>query len=228
MSSSTPPVGSGSGSSGTNSTNATAASAANLNITSADFLQLITTQMQAQNPLQPSDPTQFLTQLEQMSQVSSLQSMQGSLTTLSTSLQSSQAANGAALIGRTILSPSATGTLDAAADPVNGAVIAPTGATRVTVTVKDKNGATVNTLLVPPATTGLMIFSWNGKDSSGNAAPAGTYTISATALVGTDTSKLTPLVASKVGSVTIDPNSQQLDLNTDNGIIPYSNIISVL
>ena len=37
-----------------------------LNITPADFLKLITTQLQDQNPMQPTDPTQFLGQLEQM------------------------------------------------------------------------------------------------------------------------------------------------------------------
>jgi Flagellar hook capping protein len=220
--SSTPPVGSSSGS------NATTNSPSNLNITSANFLQLITTQMQAQNPLQPSDPTQFLTQLEQMSQVSSLQSMQTSLGTLSTSLQSAQAANGASLLGRTILSPSATAKLDATGAPVTGAVIAPTGATRVTITVKDKNGAAVDTFQVAPADAGLTNFSWGGKDTLGNAAAAGQYTISATATVNKVEQKLTPLVSSKVQSVTIDPNTQALDLNTDNGIIPLTNVISVL
>jgi flagellar basal-body rod modification protein FlgD len=224
MSASTNPKGSSSNS----GSSATSTSSSNLNISSADFLQLITTQMQAQNPLQPSDPTQFLTQLEQMSQVSSLQSMQTSLGTLSTSLQSAQAANGASLLGRTILSPSATGNLDATSDPVTGAVIAPTGATRVTITITDKNGAVVNTFQVAPASTGLTNFSWDGKDSSGNPAAAGQYTIGATATVAKVDQKLTPLVSSKVQSVTIDPNTQALDLNTDNGIIPLTNVISVL
>src|SRR6201994_721914 len=83
-----------------------------LNITPADFLQLITTQLKDQNPLQPTDPTQFLGQLEQMSEVSSMQSMQTSLSGLQTSLQSTQMANGAALLGQTVLAPSTTATLD--------------------------------------------------------------------------------------------------------------------
>ena len=86
-----------------------------MNITPADFLQLITAQMKDQNPLQPADPTQFLSQLEQMSQVSSMQSMQSSLTNLQTSLQSSQMANGAALIGQTVLAPANTAMLDSPA-----------------------------------------------------------------------------------------------------------------
>ena len=50
---------------------------ANMQINQTDFLQLITAQMKDQNPLSPSDPTQFVTQLEGMSQVSAMQSMQG-------------------------------------------------------------------------------------------------------------------------------------------------------
>ena len=82
MSSSTNPVGSSSNSNSSTSSQSSIQQA--LNITPADFLRLITTQMQDQNPLQPSDPTQFLTQLEQMSQVSSMQSMQSSLSSLQT------------------------------------------------------------------------------------------------------------------------------------------------
>jgi flagellar basal-body rod modification protein FlgD len=224
MTSTTSPVGSGS----ISTSNATANSSSNLNISAADFLQLITTQLQAQNPLQPSDPTQFLSQLEQMSQVSSLQSMQTSLTALSTSLQSSQAANGAALIGHTVLSPSTTANLDAAGDPVTGAVVPPTGATSVTVQVKDANGTLVDTFQVAPQTTGLTNFTWNGTNSAGTHAAAGQYTISASAMVGNTPQSLTPLVSSTVQSVTIDPSTQALELNTVNGIIPLSNVISVL
>ena len=50
-----------------------------MQINQADFLQLITAQLQDQNPLSPADPTQFVSQLEGMSQVSSMQGMQNSL-----------------------------------------------------------------------------------------------------------------------------------------------------
>ena len=52
---------------------------ANMQISQADFLQLITAQMKDQNPLSPADPTQFVSQLEGMSQVSAMQSMQSTM-----------------------------------------------------------------------------------------------------------------------------------------------------
>src|ERR1700691_3627663 len=117
MSSPSSPVGSGTNN-GTSSSSAAALSTA-LNITPADFLQLITTQLQDQNPLQPTDPTQFLGQLEQMSEVSSM--------------QSTQMANGASMLGQTVLAPSTTATLDTSGGTVTGAVAAASGATSVTV-----------------------------------------------------------------------------------------------
>ena len=77
---------------------------ANMQINQKDFLQLITAQMKDQNPLSPSDPTQFVTQLEGMSQVSAMQSMQASM-------QASSIMNGTSLIGHSILAAGTTATL---------------------------------------------------------------------------------------------------------------------
>ena len=41
------------------------------------------------------------------------------------------------------------------------------------------------------------------------------------------TQSVTPLIESTVQSVTIDQTSQSLDLNTANGVIPLSNVVSV-
>ena len=199
-----------------------------LNITPADFLQLITTQLQDQNPLQPTDPTQFLSQLEQMSEVSSMQGMQTSLTDLQTSLQSTQMANGAALIGQTVLTPTTTATLDSSGGTLTGAVNPPSGAKSVTVTVTNSTGSLINTVQVAPAASGLTNFTWNGTTSSGAAAPAGQYTIAATSSDGATNTTLTPLVAAKVTSVTLDSSTSTLDVTTENGTVPLSSVVSIL
>jgi flagellar basal-body rod modification protein FlgD len=225
MSSSTNPVGSSTSSSSNSSSSAISSA---LNITPADFLTLITTQLKDQNPLQPTDPTQFLSQLEQMSQVSSMQSMQTSLSGLQTSLQSTQMANGASMLGQTVLAPSTTATLDSSGGTVTGAVSAASGAKSVTVRVTNSSGALVNTFQVAPATSGLTNFTWNGTTSSGAAAPAGQYTIAATSSDGLTSTKLTPLIAAKVTSVTVDSSTQALDVTTENGTVPLSSIVSIL
>jgi flagellar basal-body rod modification protein FlgD len=225
MSSSTNPVGSSTSNSSNSSSSALSSA---LNITPADFLQLITTQLKDQNPLQPTDPTQFLGQLEQMSEVSSMQSMQTSLSGLQTSLQSTQMANGAALIGQTVLTPTTTAALDSSGGTLTGAVNPPSGAKSVTVTVTNSTGSLINTFQVAPATSGLTTFTWNGTTSSGAAAPAGQYTIAATSSDGVTNTKLTPLVAAKVQSVTLDSSTNTLDVTTENGTVPLSSIVSIL
>src|ERR671936_567379 len=131
----------------------------NMQITQADFLQLITAQMKDQNPLSPSDPTQFVTQLEGMSQVSAMQSMQGSL-------QAQAIMSGTSLIGRSILAPGTQATL-ATGGAIGGAVEAPAGTTKLTVSVQNSSGLTVDTFTVDPADTGLTSFVWKGATSTG-------------------------------------------------------------
>jgi flagellar basal-body rod modification protein FlgD len=193
---------------------------ANMQINQTDFLQLITAQMKDQNPLSPADPTQFVTQLEGMSQVSAMQSMQSSM-------QASSIMNGTTLIGRSILAPGSQATL-ATGGGIGGAVTAPAGTSSLTVSVQDSTGATVDTFKVTPAVTGLTSFVWKGTTSTGAAAPAGTYTIGVNATVDGKTQILNPMVVNKVDSVLLDPTTNAVDVETDNGTVPLSSIVSVM
>jgi len=193
---------------------------ANMQINQADFLQLITAQMKDQNPLSPADPTQFVTQLEGMSQVSAMQSMQNSM-------QASAIMNGTTLIGRSILAPGTQVTL-ATGGAVGGAVEAPAGTSKLSVSVQNSTGATVDTFTVTPADTGLTSFLWKGGTSTGATAPAGTYTIAVTATVDGKTQVLDPMVVNKVDSVLLDPTTHAVDVETDNGTVPLTSIISVM
>ncbi len=191
----------------------------NMQINQTDFLRLITSQLQNQNPLSPADPTQFVSQLEGMSEVSSMQNMQ-------TSLAASQIMNGTTLLGHSILAPGSTGTL-VAGGAINGAVNAPQGASQLTVTVSDSSGNTVNSFNVATQ-GGLTPFSWNGTTSTGATAPAAQYSISVNASVNGTTQPVDPMVVSKVSTVTIDPTSQSVDVNTDSGIVPLTSIVAVM
>jgi flagellar basal-body rod modification protein FlgD len=211
---------------GTSAANGTLAIPANMQINQTDFLQLISTQMTNQDPLNPTDPTQFLSQIEGLSEVSSLQSLQSSISGLSSSLQAAQVLSGTSLLGRSVLAPGSEATL-AANGTVSGAVTAPTGATGVTVSVTDPSGALVDSFNVAPQSSGYTSFTWNGQTSAGSAAAAGQYQISVTANVGGSTQSVSPLLYSTVNSVTIDPTTQSLDLNTPNGTIALSSVVSV-
>src|SRR5215475_8489456 len=162
---------------------------ANMQINQADFLRLITAQLQSQNPLSPADPTQFVTQLEGMSQVSAMQSMQ-------TSMQAQAIMSGTTLIGRSVLAPGTQAVLSTGG-AIGGAVEAPAGATRLTVSVQDSTGATVDTFTVTPADSGLTSFVWKGATTTGATAPAGTYKIGVTATVNGKSTSVDPMVVNK-------------------------------
>ena len=94
-------------------------------------------------------------------------------------------------------------------------------------TVTDASGALVNAFTVAPQPSGYTQFTWNGTTASGSAAPAGQYTLNVSAAVGGATQSLAPLVYSQVQSVTIDPSTQTLELNTVNGTVPLSSVVNI-
>ena len=199
---------------------------ANMQISQAGFLRLISTQMSNQDPLNPSDPTQFLAQVEGLSEVSSLQSLQSTMSGLASGLQASQVLSGTALLGHSVLAPGSSAAL-ASGGALSGAVVAPTGSNQLTVSVTDANGALVDSFNVAPQASGYTPFTWNGTSSSGAAAPAGQYSIAVNAAVGSSYETVAPLLYSKVTSVTMDPATQTLQINTPNGTVPLSSVVNI-
>jgi len=133
--------------------------------------------------------------------------------------------SGAGLVGHDVLASGTSGSLTAGGT-LTGGVQTPAGATSLSVSVADASGNVVNTFAVTPQ-SGLTAFTWNGTTNTGASAPAGNYTFSVTATVNGQSQTLTPLIESTVQSVTIDQTSQSLDLNTANGVIPMSSVVSV-
>jgi flagellar basal-body rod modification protein FlgD len=195
-------------------------------ISQSQFLSLIIAQLKNQDPTQPADPNQFVNQLATLSEVSGINGMENSMGSLSSSLQSSQLLSGTSLIGHQVLAAGTTASL-AAGGKVSGAVQAPSGATGITIQVTDSSGALVRTIQVAPQASGLTDFTWDGTTSTGAPAPAGTYTFSAAATAGGTHASLAPYLQSTVNSVTIDPTTQSLYLNTSSGTLSLSNVVQV-
>jgi len=149
-------------------------------MTQSDFLQLLTTQLQDQDPTQPMDNSQMAAELAQFATLSTDQNIDTTLQTMNTNLssgmQTSQVLNASNLVGKQVLVPSST--LDYSGSTVSGGVNVTT-AGDVVVNITDSSGNLVNSIDLGTQQTGLAQFSWNGTDSSGNAVANGTYTISA-------------------------------------------------
>ena len=88
---------------------ASASTAANsLGLSQSDFMQLLTTQMQYQDPSNPISSTDLITQLSQFSNVQGMQQLNSTITQMLTLQQVTQAAN---MIGKQITYTSSGKTL---------------------------------------------------------------------------------------------------------------------
>ncbi|HEY0504102.1 MAG TPA: flagellar hook capping FlgD N-terminal domain-containing protein [Lysobacter sp.] len=176
----------------------------------ADFLRLMTEQLQHQDPLNPMENSEFLGQLAQFSTVQGIQGLQAQLEGFGSSLATDQLLRGAALVGRNVLVPSAKMALESEGS-VNGVVAAP-DAGSITFDITDASGQKVRQITVQADKAGEVAFEWDGKDESGNRLPAGNYGVAATFGAGEDKETLNTYVEAPVKSVTVGSDGVFLDL----------------
>jgi flagellar basal-body rod modification protein FlgD len=141
------------------------------------FLQLLTTQLQNQNPLDPLDTNQFTQQLVQFAQVEQQLKSNSQLEALVKIAQAQEATTAVAFVGARVVIEGSTARLDAGGASWAFAVEKPASAT-VTITDKNGNVAYTGSFTVEP---GTQMFTWDGKGTNGSPWPAGDYTISVVA-----------------------------------------------
>ncbi len=181
-----------------------------------DFLTLFTAQLKSQNPLDPVKNEAFVAQLAQFSQLEAMTNMQTSMESLVSATTGERMLTGAALIGKTI--PIATGDAQlTAGGSVAASIDLPNGASGVKVQIRNAAGAVVQELIAGAQTAGTLDFAWDGKDSAGSAAPAGSYKLTATAVVGGATQNVGVQTLATVRSIMTDPATGDLKLQVEGG-----------
>lgn len=142
------------------------------------FLQLLTTQLKNQSPLDPLDTNQFTQQLVQFAGVEQQLKTNETLSTLLSINMATTATNAVAYIGSTITADGATSQLK------NGkaewSINASKGGT-ATITIKDSKGSVVKTM-TQALVAGDQKFTWDGKTSIGGTAADGEYQITVDAV----------------------------------------------
>jgi flagellar basal-body rod modification protein FlgD len=176
-----------------------------------DFLKLLTAQMQAQDPLNPMDSTNFAAQLAQFSSVEQLTNINTKLATMTASQASLQNTMASGLIGKKVTVTGNTVTL-------NGQAVMPYtlsgDASKVTVSVYDATGALVKTAMQSQEAAGDNSYTWDGKDQNGNTLPAGRYTFAVSAVDASgQTITATPLASGIVTGITFNNNVTYLTID---------------
>lgn len=143
-----------------------------------DFLKLLTTQMQNQNPLEPLDGAEFTTQLVQFSSVEQQIAQNQRLDQLLALQQSNVVTGAVGFIGKTV---EAAGNK---AELINGTATIGYGlsqeAEAVGITIKDATGTIVRTIQ-GETKAGTHSFTWDGKNAQGIDQPNGSYTFAVNA-----------------------------------------------
>ncbi|HEX8988935.1 MAG TPA: flagellar hook assembly protein FlgD [Rhodocyclaceae bacterium] len=163
------------------------------------FLKLLTTQLQNQDPLNPMDNSQMTTQLAQISTVQGIEKLNTTLQTLLGNTTETQTLQAAALVGHGVLVPGSS--IAVASGSGYGGFDLAGAADKVTVTIKDSSGRVLRTLDLGSADAGSNMFTWDGKDSSGNTVADGRYTFAVSATQGGNAVTATALSAGLVSSV---------------------------
>jgi len=149
-----------------------------------DFLKLLLTQLQNQDPLSPVDNQQMLAQLAQFSSLEQMQGVSDRLDTLLLAQSSTNQLATTSLVGRDVTFRTDGADWTPGSGPVELTGNLPTAA-RVTAVIQDATGRTVRTVQLGARDAGAIGIAWDGKDGNGNTLPAGRYTISLAATSGT-------------------------------------------
>jgi flagellar basal-body rod modification protein FlgD len=185
-----------------------------------DFLKLLVSQLQNQDPLNPSDPTQFTAQLAQFSSLEQLTNINENLQ----SLAGAQNLGALSFIGQDVIAEE--GGFQFNSEPLRLGYRLSAPADEVTLFVQDGLGRTVASIPGAETSTGEHFLSWDGLGSNGQMIPAGEYRLLVAAVKGKDQAvDASSLVQARVSGVDFEGSSVML--RTDSGSFSMSRVQSV-
>lgn len=156
-----------------------AAASSSTGLSSSDFLNLLVSELQNQNPLDPTDSTDFINQLTSYANFDSQQTLNTNLSTLVSSFNSLLTLNSSNYIGQTVTAKGDTGTLQNG--QINFGYSLDSSAASVQLSVLDSSGNVVWSG-TGTNTAGSNSFNWDGTTSDGSQlTDGGQYTLNVTA-----------------------------------------------
>jgi flagellar basal-body rod modification protein FlgD len=160
---------SGSSTAASTTTNALTSLTSNFN----DFLNLLMTQMQNQDPTSPMDTTQFTSELVQFASVEQQINTNSSLGTLIQATQGSETLQASSMVGKTVDATTASLPLQNSSATLQFTTPA---AEPVAIAVYNSAGQEVRNVTATSA-QGANSWTWNGMNDSGTQMPDGTYSV---------------------------------------------------
>lgn len=189
-----------------------------------DFLLLLVTQLQNQDPLNPTDNTEFVSQLAQFSSLEGIKNMEETMGTVADGISDMQKWSLSDLIDNTVKFESSS--FDFSGEPVSIEYSLGSNAASATVSIYDASGNLIKSVDAGALNSGTYELQWDGTDDAGAAAASGTYAINITALDSSGASvDASTYVSGKVTSVTY--GSDGTEINAGNIILTQDDILEV-
>ncbi len=186
-----------------------------------DFMKLLLTELQYQDPTDPMDSDKILTQTSELATLESSDNTNKALDNLSKQLSSSSDLTAISAIGKM----GSLGTDDITLTDDNK----PTfdlyfnhNIQSGTVKIANKDGDVVKTFDLNPQDGGVLSFQWDGTDSDGKRVPAGSYSVTADYNDGTTGSYKTAYGIYPIESVKYDNGTTELKMG--NNYYPLSSV----
>lgn len=177
-----------------------------------DFFELMLAQLKKQDPTKPQDGQQILGQLAQFSTVNGVEQLNQSFNQLASSLQSLNALQASSLVGRSVLIDAEAGYLGAEGS-LEGRVNFDTNVNNLTLIITDTSGQEVRRMTLGDHASGSVDFSWDGTNSDGVRAAAGTYQVKIEGMVDGEVQSFDTQVRATVQSVSLGQGTQGKVLN---------------
>ena len=187
-----------------------------------DFLSLLMTQLQHQDPSSPMDSNTFTSELVQFSSVEQQISTNSNLTQLIQLTQASQVEQSAAIIGKPVTVTSSQLSLQHGAAQIN---FNTTSAEPVGIAVYNSAGAQVQTDSLT-SNAGANTWKWDGKDATGATLPDGPYKVTVTALGATGSAATVPFTVTGTATSVLN-NSGTVQVQLGGLTLPFSAVNSV-
>ena len=191
------------------------------------FLKLLVAQLSHQDPLQPTEGTEFVAQLSQFAMVEQSIAQSAKLDVISTQMTGLSSNEAAGLVGKRVTVRNQNGIAFDGASATGASVNLEAAAAKVTVRIQDASGKTVRTLELGNRAPGAVAIAWDGKDDAGGTVAKGSYTVK----VEATTADGKPVAASQDVSGTVTKVSFEKgypELLLDSGVMaPISELVSV-
>jgi flagellar basal-body rod modification protein FlgD len=222
---STSTLGSSSSSAASTAASQTASSQTQLAQNMNSFLELLTAQLQNQDPLNPMDTSQFTNQLVLFAQVQQQIDINQNLETMMSSQNDAALASATDYIGKDVAAVSSN--LPLQNSDATFYYTTPSDASSVNIVISDSAGNIVDTI-TGNASAGTHSATWDGANINGGKESDGTYSVSVTSTGASGSSTtLDTAISGTVTGVSVDPSNNETQVLLGSVGVDLNNLIEV-